>query len=46
MTLGEAYVKTGNSEKGRALFNEALAINETSREAALLRAELKKLKTQ
>jgi tetratricopeptide (TPR) repeat protein len=43
MTLGEAYVRTGNREKGKALFDEALAINTTSREAALLRAELKKL---
>lgn len=43
MTLGEAYVRTGNKEKARACFTEALAINETSREATLLRSELKKL---
>lgn len=43
LTLGQAYIKTGNNEKAMPLFEEALAVNGTSREAALLRAELKKL---
>ncbi len=36
MTLGQAYSRTGNKEKALSLFNEALAINGTSREAGLL----------
>lgn len=43
LTLGQAYIKTGKSEKALPLFEEALAVNTESREAALLRAELKKL---
>lgn len=43
LTLGQAYVRTGQNEKAVLLFEEALAVNTTSREAALLRAELKKL---
>lgn len=43
LTLGQAYVRVGQSEKALALFEEALAVNPTSREAALLRAEKKKL---
>jgi len=43
LTLGQAYIRTGNNEKAVPLFEEALAVNTTSREAALLRAELKKL---
>jgi tetratricopeptide (TPR) repeat protein len=44
LTLGQAYVKTGQAEKARAAFDEALAINGTSREAGYLRTELSKLK--
>lgn len=44
MILVEAYVKTGNSEKGRALFNWVPAIKESPRDAAFWRTELKKLK--
>ncbi len=43
LTLGQAYIRIGKSEKATPLFQEALAVNTTSREAALLRAELKKL---
>lgn len=43
LTLGEAYARVGNKEKAITLFNEALAINTTSREAGLLRGELKRL---
>ncbi len=44
LTLGQAYVKTGQAEKARAAFDEALAVNGTSREAGYLRTELAKLK--
>jgi hypothetical protein len=44
LTLGQAYVKTGQPEKARPLFEEGLAVNETSREAGYLRSELAKLK--
>lgn len=43
LTLGQAYVRVGQSEKAVALFEEALAVNTTSHEADYLRAELKKL---
>lgn len=43
LTLGQAYLRVGQSEKALSLFEEALAVNTTSREAALLRAEIKKL---
>lgn len=43
LTLGQAYVKTGQPEKAKAAFDEALAVNGTSREAALLRTELSKM---
>lgn len=43
LTLGQAYIKIGKSDKAVLLFEEALDVNTTSREAALLRAELKKL---
>jgi tetratricopeptide (TPR) repeat protein len=43
LTLGQAYIRTGHGEKAFPLFEEALAVNTESREAALLRAELKKL---
>jgi tetratricopeptide (TPR) repeat protein len=44
LTLGQAYVKVGKADKALPLFEEALAVNGTSREAVLLRAELSKLK--
>lgn len=43
LTLGQAYVKVGKPEKALPLFEEALAVNGTSREAGLLRAEIKRL---
>jgi tetratricopeptide (TPR) repeat protein len=43
LTLGQAYVRVGQSEKAIPLFEEALAVNGTSHEAEYLRAELKKL---
>lgn len=43
LTLGQAYVRVGQSEKAVPLFEEALAVNTASREAGYLRAELKKL---
>jgi tetratricopeptide (TPR) repeat protein len=43
LTLGQAYVRVGQSEKAIPLFEEALAVNTTSHEADYLRAELKKL---
>lgn len=44
LTLGQAYVKTGQPEKARPLFEEGLAVNETSREAGYLKSELARLK--
>jgi tetratricopeptide (TPR) repeat protein len=44
LTLGQAYVKTSQPEKALRLFEEALAVNATSREAGYLRTELSKLK--
>ncbi|MEQ1921683.1 MAG: hypothetical protein ABL952_04160 [Pyrinomonadaceae bacterium] len=44
LTLGQAYVKTGQKEKARTAFDEGLAVNATSREAGMLRSELAKLK--
>lgn len=43
LTLGRAYAQTGNTAKARANFDEALAINGTSTEAGLIKAELGKL---
>lgn len=43
LTLGRAYVVTGQPDKGRAHFDEALQINQESTEAALLKSELAKL---
>ncbi len=45
MTLGQAYARQGNAEKAKALFDEALAVNGTSREAGLIKRELAKLET-
>lgn len=44
LTLGQAYVRTGQSEKARVCFDEALVVNQQSREADLIKAELAKLK--
>lgn len=44
LTLGQAYAKTGQSDKARAAFDEALKVNEASREAGLIKAEIAKLK--
>ncbi|MBL0940373.1 MAG: tetratricopeptide repeat protein [Gemmatimonadaceae bacterium] len=43
LTLGRAYAQTGNTTKARANFDEALAINGTSTEAGLIKAEMEKL---
>lgn len=44
LTLGQAYIKTGQKDKARTAFDEGLAVNSTSREAGMLRSELAKLK--
>lgn len=44
LTLGQAYVKTGQNDKARVVFDEGLAVNGTSREASMLRSELAKIK--
>lgn len=46
MTLGQAYARQGNREKARSLFDEALAVSVTSREAGLIKKELAKLEGQ
>src|SRR5687768_5672125 len=43
MTLGQAYARQGKREKARSLFDEALAVSGTSREAGLIKKELAKL---
>jgi tetratricopeptide (TPR) repeat protein len=43
LTLGRAYALTGQADKARVNFDEALKINQESVEAALLKAELHKL---
>lgn len=43
LTLGRAYAMTGETEKARANFDEALKVNQTSVEAELLRTQLAKL---
>ena len=43
LTLGRAYAATGQPDKARANFDEALAINQESTEANLLKSELAKL---
>src|SRR5688572_21572945 len=45
MTLGLAYTRQENREKAKALFDEALAVNGTSREAGLIKRELANLET-
>jgi tetratricopeptide (TPR) repeat protein len=43
LTLGQAYAKVGKTDMALPLFEEGLAVNDTSREAGLLRAEIRKL---
>lgn len=43
LTLGQAYIRTKQPEKARVAFDEALEVNGTSREAALIRKELSKM---
>lgn len=43
LTLGRAYAQTGQADKARANFEEALKVNQESVEAGLLKAELSKL---
>ena len=43
LTLGQAYIRTDQPEKAKTTFDEALAVNGTSREAGLLRTELAKM---
>ncbi len=45
LTLGQAYARQGNHEKAKGLFDEALAVNGTSREAGIIKRELAKLGT-
>lgn len=45
LTLGQAYIRTNHPEKAKTAFDEGLAVNGTSREAALLRTELARLKS-
>jgi tetratricopeptide (TPR) repeat protein len=44
LTLGQAYVRTGQNEKAKIAFDEGLQVSDTSREAGLIKAELAKLK--
>ena len=43
LTLGQAYARQGNRDRAKSLFDEALAVNGTSREAGLIRRELGRL---
>lgn len=43
ITLGQAYARTGEKEKARAAFDEALKVNESSLEGGLARAEIGRL---
>ena len=43
LTLGQAYVRTGQPEKARARFDEALKVDDKSDESFLIKAELDKL---
>ena len=45
LTLGQAYARQGNREKAKSLFDEALAVNGTSREAGLIRREIDKIQS-
>jgi hypothetical protein len=44
LTQGQAYAKMGLSDKARACFEEGLQVDQSSTEAAMLKAELDKLK--
>jgi tetratricopeptide (TPR) repeat protein len=44
LTQGQAYARMGQPEKARACFEEALKVDQESDEAALLKAEIGKLK--
>lgn len=44
LTLGQAYLKTGQNDKARMAFDEALKVNTASRETGLIRAEISKMK--
>lgn len=44
LTLGQAYARMGQTEKARGYFEEALKVDQESVEAAMLKAELAKLK--
>lgn len=44
LTLGQAYLRTGQPDKARAVFAEGLSVNDRSLEAGLINAELAKLK--
>ena len=44
LTLGQAYVRTGQNERARTAFEDALKVDTASDEAGLLKAELAKLK--
>jgi len=46
LTLGQAYGKLGQTGKARALFEEGLKADQDSVEAAMLKAELGKLRAQ
>ena len=43
LTLGQAYVRTGQAEKARARFDEALKVDDQTDEALLIKVELRKL---
>jgi tetratricopeptide (TPR) repeat protein len=44
LTQGQAYAKMGQDDKARACFEEGLQVDQASREATMLKAELDKLK--
>ena len=43
LTLGQAYARQGNRDRAKTLFDEALAVNGTSREAGIIRREMDKI---
>ena len=43
LTLGQAYARQGNRDRAKTLFDEALAVNTTSREAGIIRREIDKM---
>ena len=46
LTQGQAYAKMGQVDKARACFEEGLRVGGESAEAALLKAEMNKLKVK